>query len=505
MLTLLLTVAPMAVTSAAGDAPLGADGEGPAGAPSWSEDVRPILAEHCFECHGPDPEARSARLRLDTGTGLATARTAHSRSCCGTSTTTSTACRPRALRARRGRSTPSRWMEAGASWEPHWAYAPLTADAADPASIDALVHARLEAEGLEPAPPAAPRDLVRRLHLDLTGMPPSPGALAAFLEDPSDAAYGARVDELLASTAFGEHWARHWLDAARYADSHGFTIDGGRTIWPWRDWVVDAIAADLPFDRFTVDQLAGDRLPDATRAQRIATGFHRNTQVNQEGGAKDEENRVHAVIDRVATTGAVWLGATVGCAQCHTHKFDPITQTDFFGLYAPFNTTADSGVSSGPTMLVPRTDGERPPAWEAGWRRPTASTGPRGTRRARAGACGSRGAPPARTDRSCGPSRTAPTGWWARAPSTAPTCSRTPRARGRSRRSASRSSPTAAPGARATGTSSCRRSAWSGPAGADARPPARPARADFEQDTSADGGTLRVAGALLGSGLPAGP
>ncbi|MDA8592875.1 DUF1549 and DUF1553 domain-containing protein, partial [Planctomycetota bacterium] len=263
-----------------------------------------------------------------------------------------------------------RWMTAGAPWEPHWAYAPLSEPAADAAHpIDGFVQARLEKEGLSAAPPAAPRDLIRRLHLDLTGLPPSPEDLASFLADPSESAYAARVDELLASTAFGEHWARHWLDVARYADSHGFTIDGGRTIWPWRDWVVDAIATDLPFDQFTMDQLAGDLTPGATRAQRIATGFHRNTQVNQEGGAKDEENRVHAVIDRVATTGGVWLGATVGCAQCHTHKFDPITQTEFFGLYALFNTTADSGVSSGPTMLVPRTaeEASKALAWEAGW------------------------------------------------------------------------------------------------------------------------------------------
>jgi hypothetical protein len=348
-------------------------GEAP---PGWSEEVRPILAEHCFECHGPDPETRAARLRLDTEDGLIrSARDGAESELLYRVTSTDdfdrmpppehsiglTAGEVEVLR---------RWMTAGAPWEPHWAYAPLSEPAADAAHpIDGFVQARLEKEGLSAAPPAAPRDLIRRLHLDLTGLPPSPEDLASFLADPSESAYAARVDELLASTAFGEHWARHWLDVARYADSHGFTIDGGRTIWPWRDWVVDAIATDLPFDQFTMDQLAGDLTPGATRAQRIATGFHRNTQVNQEGGAKDEENRVHAVIDRVATTGGVWLGATVGCAQCHTHKFDPITQTEFFGLYALFNTTADSGVSSGPTMLVPRTaeEASKALAWEAGW------------------------------------------------------------------------------------------------------------------------------------------
>lgn len=344
--------------------------------PGWSEEVRPILAEHCFECHGPDPETRAARLRLDTEDGLVrSARDGAESELLYRVTSTDDFDRMPPPEHSAGLTADevgvlSRWMEAGATWEPHWAYAPLSEPAADADHpIDGFVQARLEEEGLSAAPPAAPLDLIRRLHLDLTGLPPSPEALASFLADPSESAYAARVDELLASTAFGEHWARHWLDLARYADSHGFTIDGGRTIWPWRDWVVDAIATDLPFDRFTVDQLAGDLVPDATRAQRVATGFHRNTQVNQEGGAKDEENRVHAVIDRVATTGAVWLGATVGCAQCHTHKFDPITQTEFFGLYALFNTTADSGVSSGPTMLFPRTDEDVPKAlaWEDAW------------------------------------------------------------------------------------------------------------------------------------------
>ena len=348
-------------------------GEAP---PGWSEDVRPILAEHCFECHGPDPETRAARLRLDTEDGLIrSARDGAESELLYRVTSTDDFDRMPPPEHSAGLTADevdvlSRWMEAGATWEPHWAYAPLSEPAADAAHpIDGFVQARLEEEGLSAAPPAAPRDLIRRLHLDLTGLPPSPEDLASFLADPSESAYAARVDELLASTAFGEHWARHWLDVARYADSHGFTIDGGRTIWPWRDWVVDAIATDLPFDQFTMDQLAGDLTPGATRAQRIATGFHRNTQVNQEGGAKDEENRVHAVIDRVATTGAVWLGATVGCAQCHTHKFDPITQTEFFGLYALFNTTADSGVSSGPTMLVPRTaeEASKALAWEAEW------------------------------------------------------------------------------------------------------------------------------------------
>ena len=350
-----------------------APAEGP---PGWSNEVRPILAEHCFECHGPDPETRAARLRLDVEEGLIqTAREGPDHELLYRVTSDEAFDRMPPPEHSAGLNADEvdvleRWVAAGAPWEPHWAYAPLAATDATAtrslAPIDAFLQARLTTEGLEPAPAAAPLDLVRRLHLDLTGLPPSPEDIAAFMADPSEAAYAQRVDELLGSTAFGEHWARHWLDVARYADSHGFTIDGGRTIWPWRDWVVEAIATDLPFDQFTRDQLAGDLVPGATREQRIATGFHRNTQINQEGGAKDEENRVHAVIDRVATTGSAWLGATVGCAQCHTHKFDPITQTEFFGLYALFNNTADSGVSSGPTMLVPRSEREEVDAaeWE---------------------------------------------------------------------------------------------------------------------------------------------
>jgi len=350
-----------------------APAEGP---PGWSNEVRPILAEHCFECHGPDPETRAARLRLDVEEGLIqTAREGPDHELLYRVTSDEAFDRMPPPEHSAGLNADEvdvleRWVAAGATWEPHWAYAPLAATDATAtrslAPIDAFLQARLTAEGLEPAPAAAPLDMVRRLHLDLTGLPPSPEDIAGFMTDPSEAAYAERVDELLSSTAFGEHWARHWLDVARYADSHGFTIDGGRTIWPWRDWVVEAIATDLPFDQFTRDQLAGDLVPGATREQRIATGFHRNTQINQEGGAKDEENRVHAVIDRVATTGSAWLGATVGCAQCHTHKFDPITQTEFFGLYALFNNTADSGVSSGPTMLVSRSEREEVDAaeWE---------------------------------------------------------------------------------------------------------------------------------------------
>lgn len=350
------------------------------GTPSWSEDVRPILAEHCFQCHGPDAAARSAGLRLDTEEGLLgtdggpgavdRAEPHLSELLHRVSSDADFERMPPpesgAALAEEEVETLRRWLTAGARWEPHWAYGPLrsvtppssTGERALP-PIDRFVAARLRADGFDLGPDAAPRELMRRLHLDLTGLPPSAEAVERFVGDPSDAAYAAEVDRLLGSMAHAEHWARYWLEAARYADSHGYTIDGGRSIWPWRDWVVRSIHADQPFSEFTVEQLAGDLLPGATREQRIATGFHRNTQINQEGGAKDEENRINAVIDRVATTGTVWLGTTLACAQCHAHKFDPVSQTEYFGLFGYLNSTADGGVTDAPRLLVPRNEAER--------------------------------------------------------------------------------------------------------------------------------------------------
>ncbi|MEZ6015636.1 MAG: PSD1 and planctomycete cytochrome C domain-containing protein [Planctomycetota bacterium] len=349
-------------------------------APTWSDAVRPLLAERCLACHGPDDEHRAANLRLDTPQGLARALTP------GAPDESELIYRVEA-EADFDRMPPAghgpaltadevallrRWIEAGAEWAPHWAYAPPREPALPEVAgsawvrgpIDRFVLARLEAEGLAPSPEASPRALLRRVHLDLTGLPPTEDELAAFLADSRPDAYERRVDELLASVHFAERFARHWLDLARYADSNGYTIDGGRSIWPWRDWVVDSIHRDQPFDEFTIEQLAGDLLPGATRAQRLATGFQRNTQTNEEGGADDEENRVNAVLDRVSTMGAVWLGATLGCAQCHTHKFDPITHREFYQLYAFFDQTRDGGVSTEPSMLVARTPAEERAATE---------------------------------------------------------------------------------------------------------------------------------------------
>ena len=221
--------------------------------------------------------------------------------------------------------------------------------------IDAFVLARLDAEGLKPSPPADRVTLLRRLSLDLLGLPPQPAAIDRFLADTAPGAYQRLVDRLLASPRYGERWGRHWLDLARYADSDGFTIDAARSIWKYRDWVINAVNADLPFDRFATEQIAGDLLPDPRLDQLVATGFHRNTLINQEGGTDDEQFRVDAIVDRINTTGAVFLGLTLGCAQCHEHKFDPISQRDFYRMFAVFNNCEDNNDAngSGPKISVP--------------------------------------------------------------------------------------------------------------------------------------------------------
>ena len=227
----------------------------------------------------------------------------------------------------------------------HWAFVkparpaePAVADAAwvrNP--IDRFVLHRIEAAGLRPSPEAAKETLLRRLSLDLTGLPPTVAEIDVFLADAAPDAYEKQVERLLASPHYGERWGRHWLDAARYADSNGYSQDNPRSIWPYRDWVIDALNKDTPFDQFAVEQLAGDMLPGATVAQRVATGFHRNTQINTEGGIDPEQFRVESIVDRVATTGTVFLGLTIACAQCHDHKFDPVSQREYYQLFAFFN------------------------------------------------------------------------------------------------------------------------------------------------------------------------
>ena len=227
----------------------------------------------------------------------------------------------------------------------HWSFRPVRKP--DPPAvrqaawvrndIDRFVLARLEGEDIAPSPEADRRTLIRRLSLDLTGFPPTPEETAALVDDPRPDVYERLVDRLLASPHYGERWGRHWLDVARYADSDGYNIDGPRLIWMYRDWVINALNADMPFDQFAIEQIAGDMLPNATREQIVATGFHRNTLLNLEGGIDFEQYRVEAVVDRLNTTGAVFLGLTVGCARCHDHKFDPITQREFYRLFSFFN------------------------------------------------------------------------------------------------------------------------------------------------------------------------
>ncbi|MDY3562180.1 PSD1 and planctomycete cytochrome C domain-containing protein [Gemmata sp. JC673] len=322
-----------------------------ADAPDFNRDVRPILAARCFKCHGPDDASRKAGLRLDTADGAkeAIGTAQDSEFLRRIETTDADAIMPppsaKIPLTPKERDTLKAWITSGATYAPHWAFVnptrPAVAKLKDqPANpIDAFVRARLQREGLAPAPEADRHALIRRVYLDLIGVPPAPDEADTFAADKSPDAYEKVVDRLLASPLYGERWARKWLDLARYADTNGYEKDRRRSIWPYRDWLIRALNADLPFDQFTVDQLAGDMLPNATPEQKIATGFHRNTMLNEEGGIDPLEFRYHAIADRTAVTGTVWLGLTIGCAQCHTHKFDPVTHTEYFRFFALLNNT----------------------------------------------------------------------------------------------------------------------------------------------------------------------
>ncbi|MES2694125.1 MAG: DUF1549 and DUF1553 domain-containing protein, partial [Verrucomicrobiota bacterium] len=251
-----------------------------------------------------------------------------------------------------------KWIAGGAQWGTHWAFSapkrpelPKVADAAVAKRVmnpvDAFVFARLEKEKMKPAPEVGRAALLRRVSLDLTGVAPTPAELDAFVADKSSDAYDRAVDKLLASPRYGERWAWEWLDLARYADTNGFQGDPERTMWPWRDWVVNALNANMPYDQFSIEQLAGDLLPDATRDQKLASGFHRNNMFNGEGGRIAEETRVENVFDRVDTTATVWMGLTYTCSRCHDHKFDPITQKDYYAMYDIFNQMSETGSGQG--------------------------------------------------------------------------------------------------------------------------------------------------------------
>ncbi|MGI9241265.1 MAG: DUF1549 domain-containing protein, partial [Verrucomicrobiales bacterium] len=297
---------------------------------SFNRDVRPILSNNCFSCHGPDDQDRKAKTRLDVP-GNADLAELVARI---TSTDPDEVMPPpesnKSLTPEQI-GTLQRWIDAGAEYEQHWAFVPPQKPPV-PAGVSPIDH-------LNPtsSPPVDKLSLVRRVYLDLIGLPPTPDEADAFVADTQDDAYERLVDRLLASPRYGERWARRWLDLARYADTNGYEKDRDRSIWPFRDWVIRALNADMPFDQFTVEQLAGDMLEDAAPEQLTATGFHRNTMLNEEGGIDPLEFRFHAMTDRVATTGTTWLGLTTGCAQGHTHKFDPITHTDYYGLMAYLN------------------------------------------------------------------------------------------------------------------------------------------------------------------------
>ena len=346
----------------------------------FQSQVRPILSDTCFECHGPDPKARLADLRLDLEEGVFSERPTGSPVTPGDPessliyqriTHPDAALRMPPKYAHKELTEDQihlvrRWIEEGAPWEEHWSFAPLTRPAPPLVQspewvrnpIDRFVLARLEKEGLTPAREADHRTLARRVSLDLTGLPPLPEEVEKFVADASSDAYAKWIDGRMRSPAYGEHRGRYWLDAARYGDTHGLHIDNYREMWAYREWVIRAFNRNLPFDQFTVDQLAGDLLPDPTPEQLVATGFHRCNITTNEGGVIKEEVEVMYAKDRVDTTGTVWLGLTVGCATCHDHKFDPITQKDFYSLAAFFRNTTQKPLDGNvfdppPVMIVP--------------------------------------------------------------------------------------------------------------------------------------------------------
>jgi hypothetical protein len=340
-------------------------GQQPQGLPavSFDREVRPILSNNCYQCHGPDEQRRETNFHFDTEEGAFVDDGVIVRGNAAASLLYKRITNPdpkeRMPPPDSGHELTApqidvlrRWIDEGAAWSTHWAWAPprraeppavrRTGWARTP--IDRFILARLEREGLEPSPEADRTTLLRRLTYDLTGLPPTPAEVDAFLRDRSADAYEKRVDALLLSPRYGERMAVPWLDAARYADSHGYHIDNMRGMWPWRDWVIGAFNRNLPFDEFVVEQLAGDLLPDATRDQRIASGFNRNHMINFEGGAIAEEYQVEYVIDRVEATSSAFMGLTMGCARCHTHKFDPISHKEFYQFYAFFNNVPERGL-----------------------------------------------------------------------------------------------------------------------------------------------------------------
>ena len=352
---------------------------------NYNLDVRPILADNCFACHGPDAKARQADLRLDTKAGAFSEPSGYPVIVPGKPEESELHLRI-ASNDDHYRMPPAdfnktltseqievvtQWIREGAKWEEHWAFTvpvrPTLPDVKNPDwirnPIDAFILSRLEKEKLSPASEADKRTLIRRLSFDLTGLPPTREEIHKFLEDDSPDAYEKMIDAFMTKPEYGEHLGRFWLDVARYGDTHGLHLDNYREMWPYRDWVIEAFNKNMPFDKFTIEQLAGDLLPEPTLEQQIATGFNRCHVTTSEGGSIDEEYYVQYAIDRADTTSTVWMGLTVGCAQCHDHKYDPITQKEFYQLYAFFNNITEKAMDgnrkdSPPVVKLPTPEQE---------------------------------------------------------------------------------------------------------------------------------------------------
>lgn len=370
MFTLLLTC-----TFVAFNSPAGQESEPLPKHVEFNRDIRPIFSDTCFKCHGPDERQRKAKLRLDLREnalmehdgklpivpGHSERSEAYRRMTTSDEEDRMPPVKSNKVLTKRQIELVRRWIDQGAQYQLHWAFIAPRRPALPSIhhrtwprnEIDYFVLNRLEKEGLKPSPEADPATLLRRVSFDLTGLPPSLKELDAFLADRSPNAYEHAVDRLLASPRYGEKMAASWLDGARYADSNGYQADFERSMWRWRDWVINRFNDNMPFNEFTIEQLAGDLLPNPTRDQRIATGFNRNHRINAEGGIIPEEWRVEANVDRVETTSGVWLGLTMGCCRCHDHKFDPISQKEFYRFYAFFNSVNETGVGNDSSPNAP--------------------------------------------------------------------------------------------------------------------------------------------------------
>ena len=340
----------------------------PEGEIQFNRDVRPILSGKCFHCHGPSEKFREADLRLDLPEEAYFEKDGFAAIVPGSTDDSEAWHRimsddpdeimppPESKKemTEEEKEIITKWIEQGAKWEGHWSYLPVTKPAIPETSdkkwakneIDHFILSKLDDLGMKPSPEADRRTLIRRLYLDLTGLPPRPAEVNEYLNDQSPDAYEKVVDRLLASDEYAERMTLVWMDAARYGDTSVFHDDGPRDMWPWRDWVLNAYRDNKPFDEFTIEQIAGDLLPEASLQQKIASGFNRNHATTDEGGAIAEEFRVEYVVDRVKTTSNVWLGMTFECAQCHDHMYDPFSQHEYYQMFAFFNNNADPGMQT---------------------------------------------------------------------------------------------------------------------------------------------------------------